>query len=91
MRGAARTQRSDIDHLRRCLAFASVFLPKVRAWQRMADRYTDDELRLIVGFYGQMEEVLREHIGVLRDSAPQAPPRASDPPAPSDPPAGPAT
>jgi DNA-binding MarR family transcriptional regulator len=47
---------------------ASVFLPMVRAWQEMAARYSDDELRLIVEFYGQMEEVLREHIAVLRES-----------------------
>jgi DNA-binding MarR family transcriptional regulator len=47
---------------------ASVFLPMVRAWQEMAERYSDDELRLIVEFYGQMEEVLRQHIVVLRDS-----------------------
>src|SRR5450755_2446251 len=47
---------------------ASVFLPMVRAWQAMAARYSDDELRLIVQFYGQMEEVLRQHIAVLRDS-----------------------
>jgi DNA-binding transcriptional ArsR family regulator len=46
---------------------AAVFLPMVRAWQVVATRYTDDELRLIVDFYGQMEEILREHIAVLRD------------------------
>jgi len=46
----------------------SVFLPMVRAWQKIASRYSDDELRLIVEFYGQMEEVLRQHIAVLRDS-----------------------
>jgi len=34
----------------------------------MAERYSDDELRLIVDFYGQMEDVLRQHIAVLRDS-----------------------
>src|SRR5712691_2795656 len=47
----------------------SVFLPMVRAWQKIASRYSDDELRLIVEFYGQMEEVLRQHIAVLRDSS----------------------
>jgi DNA-binding MarR family transcriptional regulator len=47
---------------------ASVFLPMVHAWQEMVERYSDDELRLIVEFYGQMEEVLRQHIAVLRDS-----------------------
>ena len=47
---------------------APVFLPMVRAWQQVAARYSDDELRLIVAFYGQVEKVLREHIGRLRDS-----------------------
>jgi len=52
----------------------SVFLPMARAWQRMAERYSDDELRLIVGFSGQMEQVLREHIGTLREQGKAAPP-----------------
>src|SRR6266852_6417633 len=43
---------------------ATVFLPMVRAWQNMAERYSDDELRLIVEFYGQMEQVLQQHIAV---------------------------
>jgi len=33
----------------------------------MAAGYTDDELRLIVEFYGRMENVLREHLIRLRD------------------------
>jgi DNA-binding MarR family transcriptional regulator len=45
---------------------APVFLPMVRDWQAMADRYTDDELRLIVDFYGRMEQVLRTHLARLR-------------------------
>ena len=45
---------------------AIVFLPMVRAWQQMAERYTDDELRLIVDFYMRMEEVLRDHLNRLR-------------------------
>src|SRR6266702_729129 len=48
---------------------ASVFLPMVRAWQQLAERYTDDELRLIVEFSGQLEQVLRAHITRLRDGA----------------------
>jgi DNA-binding MarR family transcriptional regulator len=48
---------------------APVFLPMVRDWQRMADRYTDDELRLIVDFYGRMEEVIRTHLARLRGPA----------------------
>ncbi len=48
---------------------APVFLPMVRDWQQMADRYTDDELRLIVEFYGRMEQVLRTHLARLRGPA----------------------
>jgi MarR family len=46
-----------------------VFGPMMGAWRRMADTYTDDELRLIVGYYGQMEQILREHLAKLRDGA----------------------
>ena len=48
---------------------ASVFLPMVRAWQQLAAQYSDDELRLIVEFSGQLEQVLRAHITRLRDGA----------------------
>ena len=46
---------------------AAVFLPMVRDWNEMAGRYSDDELRLIVGFYDRMEEVLRGHLNRLRE------------------------
>jgi hypothetical protein len=38
------------------------------AIQEMAARYSDDELRLIVDFYGRMEQVLREHLARLREA-----------------------
>ena len=41
---------------------APVFLPLVQSWQGVVARYTDDELRLIVEFYGQMEQVIRDHL-----------------------------
>jgi DNA-binding MarR family transcriptional regulator len=47
---------------------ASVFLPMMRDWQEMAARYSDDELRLIMGFYDRMEEVLRGHLIRLREA-----------------------
>ena len=53
---------------------APVFLPMVRDWQAMADRYTDDELRLIVDFYGRMEEIIRTHLARLRGPAEPAGP-----------------
>ena len=53
---------------------APVFLPMVRDWQEMAGRYTDDELRLIVEFYGRMEQILRAHLARLRGPAEPAEP-----------------
>jgi DNA-binding transcriptional ArsR family regulator len=46
-----------------------VFLPMIRDWQQMAARYSDDELRLIVEFYGLMEQISRKHLIRLRDPA----------------------
>ena len=48
---------------------APVFLPLVLGWQGVVTLYTDDELRLIVEFYGQMEDVIRAHIARLRAPA----------------------
>jgi DNA-binding MarR family transcriptional regulator len=48
---------------------AAVFVPMLRAWREMSARYSDDELRLIVDFYGRMEEVFRDHIIRLRGAA----------------------
>lgn len=48
---------------------APVFLPLILGWQGVVIRYTDDELRLIVEFYGLMEEVIRAHLARLRGPA----------------------
>ena len=56
---------------------APVFLPLIQAWQGVVDRYTDDELRLIVDFYGLMEQVIRDHLVRLR--GPAAPGSAAGP------------
>jgi DNA-binding transcriptional ArsR family regulator len=45
---------------------APVFLQLILGWQAVVARYTDDELRLIVEFYGQMEQVIRDHLARLR-------------------------
>src|SRR6476660_8391591 len=45
---------------------ATVFAPMLRSWREMSARYSDDELRLIVDFYGRMEQVFREHLLRLR-------------------------
>jgi DNA-binding MarR family transcriptional regulator len=52
---------------------ATVFLPMMRDWQQLAAQYTDDELRLIVHFYSQMEQVFRDHIVRLRGGDPRDP------------------
>jgi DNA-binding MarR family transcriptional regulator len=49
---------------------ASVFAPMVLHWQELAARYTDDELRLIVGFYDEMEKIIRQHLSALREQPP---------------------
>jgi DNA-binding HxlR family transcriptional regulator len=46
---------------------AAVFLPVMRSWRAMAAHYSDDELALIVGFYGRVEEILREHAARMRN------------------------
>jgi DNA-binding MarR family transcriptional regulator len=48
---------------------ASVFLPMVRDWNEMAAQYSDDELKLIVGFYDRMQQVLQKHLTRLREGA----------------------
>jgi len=48
---------------------ANLFLPMMRAWREMAARYSDDELRLMVDYYARVEQVLREHLDRLRDTA----------------------
>jgi DNA-binding Lrp family transcriptional regulator len=48
---------------------APVFGPMMGAWSRLAGRYTDDELALIVGFYDQVEQIIREHLMRLREPA----------------------
>jgi DNA-binding MarR family transcriptional regulator len=46
---------------------APVFGPMMAAWQRVADRFDDDELALIVDFYDRMEQILRDHLARLRE------------------------
>ena len=50
---------------------ASQFAPMVAKWQELAARYTDDELRLIVGFYDEMEQIIRGHLVRLREQQPE--------------------
>jgi DNA-binding MarR family transcriptional regulator len=48
---------------------APVFQPMIRDWLAMTNDYSDDELRLIVEFYGRMEQVIRKHLIRLRGPA----------------------
>jgi DNA-binding transcriptional ArsR family regulator len=63
---------------------APVFLPLIQAWQGVVNRYTDDELRLIVDFYGQMEQVIRNHLLRLRGPAEGGPAGSGAPAEPDD-------
>jgi hypothetical protein len=69
-RGAEHRRRVVIhlDVPRALGTVAPVFGPMMGAWQRMADRYSDDELRLIVEFYDQMEQIISDHLARLRES-----------------------
>ena len=49
---------------------APLFLPMLREWQVLVTDYTDDELRLIVEFYGRMEQVFRDQVIRLRGGTP---------------------
>jgi DNA-binding MarR family transcriptional regulator len=53
---------------------ATLFAPMVAEWQQLVADYSDDQLRLIVEFYGQMEQVIRKHLARLRDQAAPADP-----------------
>jgi DNA-binding transcriptional ArsR family regulator len=45
---------------------APVFAPVIAAWRAVAARYTDDELRLILGFQEQLEQIMRDRLVELR-------------------------
>ncbi len=45
------------------------FGPLVMAWQQAAAGYSDEELRLLVGFQQRLVDVVREQLGRLRDGA----------------------
>jgi DNA-binding MarR family transcriptional regulator len=45
---------------------APTFGPLVKAWRSTAAQYSDDELRLILRFQRQVEEVMRDQLGRLR-------------------------
>jgi DNA-binding MarR family transcriptional regulator len=71
----AADRRRVVIHLETAKALgtvAPVFGPMMGAWQRLAASYSDEELKLIVGFYDQMQEVLRDHLLRLREHLPES-------------------
>jgi DNA-binding MarR family transcriptional regulator len=67
----AADRRRVVIHLNLQKAFgtvAPVFAPMLADWQRVATQYSDDELRLIVDFYGRMEQIIRAHLARLREA-----------------------
>jgi hypothetical protein len=49
---------------------APVFAPVVTAWRAVAAQYTDDELRLILRFQNQLEQIMRDRLIELRGDFP---------------------
>ena len=46
---------------------APVFAPVVKAWRATAAGYSDDELRLILAFQLQVEQIMRDQLARLRE------------------------
>ena len=55
-----------LDAARGMRDVAPVFAPVIAAWRNVAARYTDDELRLILGFQEQLEQIMRDRLVELR-------------------------
>jgi len=67
----AADRRRVVVHLNLQKAYgtvAPVFAPMLADWQSVAAQYSDDELRLIVDFYGRMEQIIRAHLARLREA-----------------------
>jgi DNA-binding MarR family transcriptional regulator len=55
-----------LDAARGLRDVAPVFAPVIAAWRAVAAQYTDDELRLILGFQNQLEQIMRDRLIELR-------------------------
>ena len=55
-----------LDAARGMRDVAPVFAPVIAAWRDVAAQYTDDELRLILGFQEQLERIMRDRLVELR-------------------------
>jgi DNA-binding transcriptional ArsR family regulator len=61
-----------LDAVRGMRDVAPVFAPVVAAWRAVTARYTDAELRLILGFQEQLEQIMRDRLVELRGGGSQA-------------------
>ncbi len=51
---------------RRAQDITPVFAPLVKSWRAAAARYTEDELRVLVGFQLEIEQIIRDQLARLR-------------------------
>jgi len=58
-----------LDAARGMRDVAPVFAPVVAAWRAVAAQYTDDELRLLLAFQNQLEQIMRDRLIELRSPA----------------------
>jgi DNA-binding MarR family transcriptional regulator len=58
-----------LDAARGMRDVAPVFAPVVAAWRAVAAQYTDDELRLLLAFQNQLEQIMRNRLIELRGPA----------------------
>lgn len=58
-----------LDAARGMRDVAPVFAPVIAAWRAAATRYTEEELRLILGFLNQLEQIMRDRLIELRGGA----------------------
>lgn len=59
-----------LDAARGMRDVAPVFAPVVAAWRAVAEQYTEDELRFLLAFQNQLEQIMRDRLIELR-GAPQ--------------------
>lgn len=58
-----------LDAARGMRDVAPVFAPVVAAWRAVAAQYTDDQLRFLLGFQNQLEQIMRDRLIELRGTA----------------------
>jgi DNA-binding transcriptional ArsR family regulator len=58
-----------LDAARGMRDVAPVFAPVVAAWRAVAAQYTEDELRFLLAFQNQLEQIMRDRLIELRGTA----------------------